>query len=257
MAAVPINIAVTMKNTLKSRIKQVAQASGVGPMRSRLFLSLMLIGPMSIGATNAFSQAQSSVQIAPQASYTQALADDASGRHEQARQLFDALSSTELKTDTAVPSAVNLVLLERYADARKAFDAIASTASPRDAAYAQVWQLWLSARTWQGKPGELRQHLKAQASGMQGKDAVHQALIDLYAGKGGTKEVFAAIEAMPIADAARRDLRAESAFFAGGFTQYVVANKTAALQLYQREYANSTVSIERPLLERSIAELSR
>lgn len=246
-----------MKNTLKSRIKRVAQASGVGHMRSRLFLSLMLIGPMSISATNAFSQTHSSVQIAPQVSYTQALADDATGRHEQARKLFDALASTELKTEIAVPSAVNLVLLERYADARKAFDTIASSATRRDAAYAQVWQLWLSARTWEGKPNELRKYLKVQASGIQGRDAVHQALIDLYAGKGSAKKVFAAIEVMSITDAARRDLRAESAFFAGGFAQYVAGDKAKALQLYQREYPNSSVSIERPLLERSIAELSR
>jgi hypothetical protein len=246
-----------MKNTHKSRFKQFAQASGIGHMRSRLCLSLMLIGPLCMGATNAFSQAQSSVQITPQISYTQALADDAGGRHEQARKLFDALSSTELKTDTAVPSAVNLVLLERYADARKAFDGIASSATPRDAAYAQVWQLWLSARTWQGKPNELRKHLKQQARGVQGKDAVHQALIDLYAGKGSTEKVFAAIESMPVTDVARRDLRAESAFFAGGFAQYVAADKAAALQLYQREYPNSSVSIERPLIERAIKTAAR
>lgn len=246
-----------MKNTQKSRFKQFAQASGIGHMRSRLCLSLLLIGPLCMGATNAFSQAQSSVQITPQVSYTQALADDAGGRHEQARKLFDALSSTELKTDTAVPSAVNLVLLERYADARKAFDAIASTATPRDAAYAQVWQLWLSARTWQGKPNELRKHLKQQARGMKGKDTVHQALIDLYAGKGSTKMVFDAIESMSLSDVARRDLRAESAFFAGGFAQYVDGDQAAAQHLYQREYFNAGASLERPLLERGIADLTR
>ncbi len=217
----------------------------------------MLIGPMGIGATNAFSQTHSSVQVAPQVSYTQALADDTSGRHEQARQLFDALSSTELKTVSAVPSAVNLVLLERYADARKAFGVIASSAIPRDAAYAQVWQLWLTARTWQGEPEELRKQLKVQTRSLKGKDPVHQALIDLYAGQGRAEAVFTAINAMSIADADRRDLRAESAFFAGGFAQYVVNDQAAALRLYQREYANANESLERPLLERAIAELSR
>lgn len=245
-----------MEITPKSRFKQIAKTSSVRHMHSRLFLSIMLIGPLCVGSTNAFSQKQSSVQIAPQASYAQALADDSSGRHEQARKLFDALSSTELKAHSAVPSAVNLVLLERYADAHKAFSTLANSANPREAAYAQVWQLWLSARTWQGKPNDLRKHLKAQAHGLKGRDPMRQALIDLYAGKGSAEKVFTAIESMSVANAARRDLRAESAFFAGGYTQYVADDQAAALRLYQREYVNSSASLERPLLERAIRELT-
>lgn len=245
-----------MKNTTKSCFKQIAQASGVGHMRSRLLLSLILIGPLCVGATDAFSQAQSSVQIAPRVSYSQALADDASGRHEQARKLFDALSSTEMKTDSAVPSAVNLVLLKRYADARKAFDAIANSANPREAAYAQVWQLWLSARTWEGKASDLRKQLKTQARGLQGKDAVHQALIDLYAGKGNVDAVFAAVEATPVANQAiHDDLFAEAGFFTGSWKQYVEGSASAAQELYEQALPRSSASLEHPLLKQSIATL--
>ncbi|MBO3278129.1 hypothetical protein [Pseudomonas schmalbachii] len=188
--------------------------------------------------------------------YKQAVADDAAGRHEQARKWYDALQGTQLNTDSAVPSAVNLAVLGRFADARKAFDAIASSGgNPRDVGYAQLWQLWLTARDG-GEPAALERTLANASAKVEAANPQQQALADLYAGKGSVEAVYAAIDAMSVTDELfRRDARAEAAFFAGGYLQYVRQDKPSALRLYQRELPQSSVSVERPLLEQVIAAL--
>jgi hypothetical protein len=191
-----------------------------------------------------------------QAILTQAIADDAAGQHEQAHKWFAALAGTELQGESAMPAAVNLVLLERFDDARKAFGAIASGTDRKAASYAQFWQLWLSARTWRGSPADLRRQLAVQARALRATDPAHQALARLYAGQGDAQAVFTAIDAMTLDDATRRDLRAECAFFAGSWAQYVAGDKPAARHLYQRELVNAGDSLERPLLQQALAELS-
>ncbi|MNZ80357.1 hypothetical protein D3C78_989870 [compost metagenome] len=167
------------------------------------------------------------------------------------------LPGSELESLAAVPSAVNLVALERYAEAKAAFASLANSANERDASYAQLWLLWLSARTQAGKPADIQKHLAAQAVGFAPRGSAQQALIALYRGKGSVEAVFDAVNSMAFSDELqRRDARTEAAFFAGGYLQYARQDKPAALRLYQRELPNASASIERPLLTQAIATLA-
>lgn len=188
--------------------------------------------------------------------FQQALADDAAGRHEQARKWFDALQGTELQVESAVPSAVNLAAIGRFADAKRAFGELAKSTDVRVSSYAKFWQLWLIARTHSGKSSVLQKRLVAPAKDIQAKDGSAKALAALYAGKGSVNEVFAAIDAKHFSsEVLRQDARAEAAFFVGGYLQYVRQDKTAALNLYRRELPFASASIERPLIKQAMAAL--
>jgi hypothetical protein len=188
--------------------------------------------------------------------FNQALADDGAGQHQRARAWYDALKGTELATESAVPSAVNLVALGRLDEARKAFGDIASGGDPRDATYAQLSLLGLTARTWTGKPALLRQQLATQAAGLQGNDLLHQRLFDLYAGKASVEQVMDIALAMGGNEAMLADRQAEAGYFAGLWQQYGQQDSLAAAKLYQFASTHASASIERPLLEQAQAALA-
>ncbi|MCD9085691.1 hypothetical protein [Stenotrophomonas sp. SY1] len=192
----------------------------------------------------------------PVATYSSAIALDAESLHAQARVLFDALDGTELKNRAAVPSAVNLVALGRFSEAKVAFSRIANSEDVRDSSYAQLWQLWLAARTHSGKSEELHKMLLEHAAMIGKQGTYHQALVELYGGQGTIDAVFAAIDRVAVQEPQRRDARAEAAFFAGGYLQYVRQDESAALSLYQRELPHASESIERPLLRSAITALA-
>lgn len=185
---------------------------------------------------------------------SQALADDHAGEHQRARAWYDALQGTGLAVESAVPSAVNLVVLGRYDEARKAFGAIASSGNARDAAYAQLSLLGLTARTWQGKPAGLRKQLAAQAAGLRGNDLLHQRLFDLYAGKASAEQVLDIAQAMGGDPAAVEDRLAEAGYYVGIWQQYVAKNPTAAVGLYRQALAHASASIEHPLIEQALGQ---
>ena len=189
-------------------------------------------------------------------SFEQALVDDVSGHYQDARKRYDLLRGTSIWPKAAVPSAVNLALLGRFDDARVAFVELSGSADASEAGYAQLWQLWLDARTWHGDPATLREKLARSTVGLQAGDAVQQALLNLFAGQGSVDAVFAAIEAStPDNSLRRRDARTEAAFFAGGYVQYVLRETASAQRLYLRELSQSTASVERPMIQQSIRAL--
>lgn len=191
-------------------------------------------------------------QVSAQVLFQGALADQAAGRHQQAREGFDALQETELREISAVPSAVNLVSLGRYREAQTAFAALASGANPRDAEYATLWQLWLAARDSQASPA-VQQHVTTSRL----QQPHYRAIRDLYNGSGTPGAVFAAVDALPVDDALRRDARAEAGFFIGGYYQFVRNDSKAALRIYQRGALLSEASLEGPLLRDAIESLIR
>lgn len=189
-------------------------------------------------------------------SLEQALVDDASGRYQDARKRYDLLRGTSMWHTAAVPSAINLALLGRFDDARAAFAALSGSADSSEAGYAQLWQLWLDARTWRGDAAALRETLARNAVGMRADDAPQQALLNLFAGQGSVEAVFAAIEAStPDNSLRRRDGRTEAAFFAGGYMQYALRDTAAAQRLYLRELPQSAASVERPMIQQSMRSL--
>lgn len=189
--------------------------------------------------------------------FQQAINDDLAGRNASARKVYDTLAGTEMATQIAVPLAINLVALGQFDAADEAFGVIATSDNARERDYAHLWQLWLTARTYVGKPTALKKELAILASGMNVSSAGQQALVRLYEGKGSTDAVYAAIAAMPGTDELqRRDALTEATFFIGGYQQYVARDNKAALELYEREQnqLNST-SLERPLINKAAATL--
>ncbi|WMY73539.1 hypothetical protein RHD99_19120 [Buttiauxella selenatireducens] len=189
--------------------------------------------------------------------FQQAVADDLAGRNSAARKAWDVLKNTDMAAQSAVPSAINLAALGKFDAASTAFDALTASSNTRESDYARLWQLWLTARTHVGKSAALKKELAILASGMNVSSPGQQALIRLYAGKGSTDAVFAAIAAMPGTDELqRRDALTEATFFTGGYLQFVTHDNKAALQLYEREqnHLNST-SLETPLINKAAATL--
>jgi hypothetical protein len=190
------------------------------------------------------------------AAFDQALVDDASGQPIEARKRYDLLRGTEMEHAAAVPSAVNLVVLGRFNDARKAFLTLAGDADPSEAIYAQLWGLWLDARTWRGDLDSLRKKLARDTVGLRASDAYQQALLNLYAGQGSVDAVFAAIEAtMPKNSAKWCDARGKAAVFVGGYLQYALGDTARARSLYRRELPQSGASMERPLIQQLVQML--
>lgn len=187
-----------------------------------------------------------------------ALAADAAGHHLPARRQFDALGKISPLAESAVPSAVNLVLLGRYDEAGEAFAELATGGNARDAEYARLWQLWLVART--SKSSEERNNKLEQlgAGSFSFTQPRYRAIRDLYLAAGAPDQVFDMIGSAPAAEQSELqwgDARAEAAFFVGGYLQYVRQDSAAALKIYRRELHYAEYSLERPLLEKAIRSL--
>lgn len=181
--------------------------------------------------------------------------DDASGQPAEARKRYDVLKGTPLEAMAAIPSAVNLVTLNRFDEAQRAFAALSGSEDPRTAGYAQIWQLWITLRTHRGDANSLRVRMARDTVGLRAGDSLQQAVLNLYAGQGSVEAVFAAAEAATVPGSSqRRDARTEAALFAGAYIQYVVKDPAAAQRLYRRELPQSTGSLERPVLQQLMAD---
>lgn len=189
--------------------------------------------------------------------FQQAVSNDLAGRHNEARQTYDALKNSDISETTAVPSAVNLVALDRFSEARRAFNALAKSPNVRDRDYACLWQLWLTARRGTANPQQLEKSLRAMAGGLQATASYQQEIINLYAGKGSVDAVFAAVSAMPDASELQRtDALTEATFFTSGYLRYVKHDSPAAKDLLQKKsHQLSSVSLEIPLITREKAAL--
>lgn len=189
--------------------------------------------------------------------FQQAVSNDLVGQHGEARKAYDALKNTDIAESIAVPSAVNLVALERFSEARRAFNALAKSPNTRDRDYAQLWQLWLTARRGTGNPQQLDKSLRDMAGGLQATASYQQEIINLYAGKGSVEAVFAAVSVMPDASELQRtDALTEATFFTSGYLRYVKHDSPAAKDLLQKKsHQLSSVSLEIPLITREKAAL--
>lgn len=189
--------------------------------------------------------------------FQQAVTNDLNGRHGEARQAYDALKNSDISENIAVPSAVNLVALDRFSEARRAFNALAKSPDARDRDYAHLWQLWLTARRGTANPQQLDKSLRDMAAGLQATASYQQEIINLYAGKGSVDAVFAAVSAMPDASELQRtDALTEATFFTSGYLRYVKHDSPAAKDLLQKKsHQLSSVSLEIPLITREKAAL--
>lgn len=189
--------------------------------------------------------------------FQQAVSNDLVGRHSEARKTYDELKNSDISQIIAVPSAVNLVALDRFSEAHRAFNALTKSQNARDRDYARLWLLWLTARRGTGNPHQLEKSLRDMAGGLQATALYQQEIINLYAGKGGVDAVFAAVSAMPDASEIQRtDALTEATFFTSGYLRYVKHDSSAAKDLLQKKsHQLSSVSLEIPLITREKAAL--
>ena len=189
--------------------------------------------------------------------FKDAVANDLTGYPQVARKDYDLLKGTELETQSATPSAINLAVLNQFDAAKAAFGKIAAAKSTQEAQYANLWQLWLTARTWTGSPASLQKQLAKTAAKYHFTYPRYQAIANLYAGKGSPEAIFSAVKSMPEDSLlAKGDAYTEATFFTGSYLQYVAHNNNAALKLYEREQVHlNNTSLEKPLINTATATL--
>jgi len=191
----------------------------------------------------------SSVEKTPMVAFQQAINDDLAGHHREARQKYDALNNGMLAGIILLPSAVNLVALERYDEARRAFILLRQNGNGRERDYGLLWDLWLTARTWQGDSTALQKTLTDKAANYRWFSAYESAIADIYTGKGNEKSVFQLIDIIAFSHAEEKaDAITQAVFFVGGYYQYVINKPQKAQELY-RDYASH---LNKSSLERSL-----
>jgi hypothetical protein len=198
-----------------------------------------------------------SAENTPSVTFQQAVNDDLAGRHREARQKYDALNSDMLAGVALLPSAVNLAALERYDEARRAFTLLRQNGNGRERDYGLLWDLWLTARTWQGGSTALQKTLTDKAANYKWFSAYESAIADIYTGQGNEKTVFQLIDGIAFSQAEEKaDAVTQAVFFVGGYYQYVINQPQKAQQLY-RDYAShlNNRSLERNLVLKEQASL--
>ncbi|UTJ49481.1 hypothetical protein NLZ15_10890 [Atlantibacter subterranea] len=227
-------------------------------------LSVMLVSSLAIFGHCALASEQTSNKplatqvIDTKAIFSQAIDDYFSGRNREAQKGYERLGNTEYAAISAVPAAVNLVALGQYSEAQKAFANIKNSSSVRDREYAQLWDLWLTAKQWKGSDKELNKELKRLVYSQTWHLPFEKSIAGLYAGRETVDSVFSAVSAFNADAAQQQDARAEATFFAGGYLQNVKHNSASAKQLFNDNLSKlNSVSLERPFIDRECAPLNK
>ncbi|MEN0617385.1 hypothetical protein ABK730_24065 [Klebsiella indica] len=203
------------------------------------------------------SQAILSARETSEATFQKAINDHLSGRHSDARKKYDALNGGMLASVIVLPSAVNLAALERYDEARSAFTLLRQNGNGRERDYGLLWDLWLTARTWQGGTTALQKTLADKVANYKWFSAYESAIADIYTGKGDEKSVFQLIDSIAFSHAEEKaDAVTQAVFFVGGYYQYVIHQPQNAQKLYH-DYAShlNKNSLERILVLKEQASL--
>lgn len=189
---------------------------------------------------------------APIVTFQQAVKDDLAGYHSEARQKYDELANSALMGAIAVPSAVNLVALGRYDDAHKAFSLLKQNGNGRERDYALLWDLWLTARTWQGGRAALEKALTDKTTNYKWFSTYELAIASIYAGKGSAKDIFPLIDGIAFDQAEEKaDVVTQAVFFVGGYYRYVMNQPQKAQELYDNYASRLNInSLERNLIIR-------
>lgn len=189
---------------------------------------------------------------------TQAISDYFSGRYEEARAGYKKLEKTDYAEYSAVPAAINMVALGQYSQSQKAFIKIKNNSNVRDKEYAQLWELWLTAKQWKGSNNALKKELIRLVDTYHWHLPFEKSIAGLYAGRETVESVFKAVSAFNADATQQQDARAEATFFAGGYLQNVKHDDASAKQLFNDNLNKlNSVSIEKPLIERECDSLNK
>ncbi|MCK7230000.1 hypothetical protein L8P27_19540 [Enterobacter asburiae] len=244
---------ITTLSSLRSPYGRVKKALGV------ILIGLFVFFGQSAQAAETLNNKPAVVQDTDgTALFNQALDDYFSGRNHEAQLGFERLKKSRIAAVSAVPAAVNLVALGQYSDAQKAFADIKSNASVRDREYAQLWELWLTAKQWKGNDKALDKELKRLVYSQTWHLPYEKAIAGLYTGRETVDSVFSTVSAFNADPALQQDARAEATFFAGGYLQNVKHDSASAKQLFNDNLNKlNSVSLERPFIDRECASLNK
>lgn len=232
--------------------------------RVKKTVGIMLIGTFIIFGNYSVASTQSlntPVKIsAPdnKAIFSQALADYFANRNNEAKIGYDRLKNTDYAAFSAVPIAMNLVALGQYSQAKKAFAELKRSENQRDKEYAQLWELWLTAKQWKGSDKDLKKELNRLVNAQIWHLPFEKSIAGLYAGRETVESVFDAVSAFNADAAQHQDALTEAIFFAGGYLQNVKHDNAAARQLFNDNLNKlNSVSLERPFIDRECAALNK
>ncbi len=230
----------------------------------RNVLNIILIGSCVIFSQGAsasnFSNnsASTTVVVESKTTFEHAVDDYFAGRYGEAKKAFDKLRKTDYASVSAVPAAVNLAAMGNYSSAQKAFSRLTKSANVREKEYAQLWQLWLTAKKWRGSNKELNKKLERLVNAQDWQPSYMKNIAKLYAGQETIESVFNSISTQVLDEALRKDALTEATFFAGGYLQNVKHDNAAAMQLFNGNLNKlNSVSLERPFIDRECAALNK
>lgn len=191
--------------------------------------------------------------------FKKALTYDLAGEAISARKIYDLLEGTELSQDVEIPSAVNLVALNRFDEALGKFSKLKQSADSNIRTYAHMWQLWIVSKTSQSSPKELRKKIRELSKGFKANVPHQQAVIDIYNEGGDIEKIYSKISQMnSLSENEKRNAFTETTFFIGGYLSYIKKEPLKALELYnERSDYLYSMSLETPLITKAKAEIEQ
>ncbi|MDA3131171.1 hypothetical protein [Atlantibacter subterraneus] len=199
-----------------------------------------------------------SIATDSKAVFERAVDDYFSGRYGEAKKAFGQLYETDYADASAVPAAVNLAAMGKYTSSLKAFGRIKKSTNVREKQYAQLWELWLTAKQWRGSNKELNKKLERLVSSQDWQPSYMQSIAKLYVGQETIENVFNSVSTQGSDETLRKDALTEATFFAGGYLQNVKHDNAAALRLFNDNLNKlNSVSLERPFIDRECASLNK
>lgn len=223
-----------------------------------LISSIVFISNHAIASKYTVNSTTTAKVIDSKAVFNQAIEDYLSGRYKSAQAGYQQLKNTDYAAVSAVPTAINLVALKKYSQAKKAFGELKLGTDLRTREYAQLWELWLTAKQWKGSNKALNKELKRLVDTQTWHLPYEKSIAALYAGRESVESVFNAVSAFNADAVLQQDALTEATFFAGGYLQNVKRDSASARQLFNENLNKLySVSLERPLIDRECASLNK
>lgn len=189
--------------------------------------------------------------------FNKALNYDFSGDHVSARKIYDKLKNSQVSEEISVPSAVNLVALNRYDEAEREFIKLLSSKDESVRSYAKVWILWISARMSNHSHEAFSKRFKKIVKVNDFSNEYQLEIFNTYIKNEGFDNVFKEIKEMENTnEIERRNAYTEAAFFIGGYYRYLKDDPSMALKIYKDQLDKLYErSLEWHLIKKEIAEL--
>lgn len=202
---------------------------------------------------SSFSRADNGMQLGTQDVSTvlsMALKEDLNGDPHTARALYDRLIMGNQVAVVEIPSAINHVRLGQYEIAKNAIADLMKSDDLKVADYAALWDLWLTAKLWNGSALQLKKMLQKKVASRDWHSASEELLASLYSGKSKPKNIYSEIKQQKYNNHSEEsDAITQALFFTGGYLTYVQRKPTEAIKLYAKHASElNENSLEKPFI---------